>query len=306
MYLSYSGFKKWTSCPYEYYHDYVAKTVPIKPENGANTLYGSTTGSLYEIFYKEQLWRSKNPEEELLRRVEPTLNWVIEKELKKRVIRWKPEDKDSNYTDREQLLRDIRETVPRGLQIIRQHRLIGPQTDAEVVLDRDILFGSKVHRIGGRTDFIIRRVPPTKDLLILDGKGSRHRQKYVDIRQLRWYGWLYELGTGVLPDLVGFVYWRSEPQEAVDLFPILRREIDKLRDQVATAIQEIETATKRLEVLQGADGEEDEIPKIFPAVPGNCRLCTYSAQCRAGKAFLAKLDPNPDDGVGGISVEKMS
>jgi hypothetical protein len=59
-------------------------------------------------------------------------------------------------------------------------------------------------RLGGRADFI----HGPKPLWIVDGKGSVHREKYVDSEQLIWYALLHYIKHHVAPDRLGFLHYR--------------------------------------------------------------------------------------------------
>ena len=121
-------------------------------------------GILFERFYADKLWRRKDYADFLQSIVEETFDKAV-KDQKGRIVDWN--DEKANYHSRAELLADVRETIPRGLQVIRENRFIGPQADAEVKLDWK--FGP--HLVGGRADFIIRRVEPHGDLVILDEIG---------------------------------------------------------------------------------------------------------------------------------------
>jgi hypothetical protein len=67
----------------------------------------------------------------------------------------------------------------------------------------------KWNPIGGKLDFLIRRDDePLKGITILDGKNAASRGKYTDPDQLRFYALTFYLQSGVMPDRLGFVYFR--------------------------------------------------------------------------------------------------
>ena len=293
MYLSYSGHKTYSVCPKQYWHSYLDKTVPEKPDNKVNALYGSTVGTLFEIFYADKIWMKKGVEELLLSMVEETLDRIVEKECQKGVIDYK--DKASNYKSREALLKDVRAAIPRGIQIVRQHRLLGMDAEAEVKLDSWIAG----HRIGGRADFIMTRIKPHGDRMILDGKGSRHRDKYVDAWQLKWYAMLYREKYITVPDALGFVYWRSEPEQSVDWVPFTLRDLDELKETVLAAATAIEEGKAKLDEMGKAE-QAAALPGLFPAKPSrDCKLCAYLATCSEGQAYdKASLPADFFEGLG--------
>ena len=286
MYLSYSGHKSYQICPKQYWHRYIGNTVLPKPENGVNSLYGTVVGQIFERFYADKIWL-KTGVEQILRDMAPkVLVSCVERELKKRVVQYQDKDHFANYPSQEVLLEDVLNSIPRGIQIIRSHRLLGTDAEAEVNLDTSIAG----HRVGGRADFIMTRIKPHGDLVILDGKGSKHRDKYVDAWQLKWYAMLWRERTQSVPAQLGFVYWRSEPEESVDWVPFSTKDLDDLKDTVVQAASNIEDSTTQLKELP-PEQHGVLLPKLFPESPSReCKLCAYLQLCPAGNAYVdAKL-----------------
>ena len=273
MYISYSGFKTYSSCPRAYWHSYVDKTVPPEPDNTVNSLYGSVIGTLMEDFYMKGLWREKNVQKVLEERIDPTYKKIVSDELRRgRVLRWKSsDDKKPNYESQAELLADVRDTIARAIRIVRHYRLAGPRMEAESKLDSDV--GG--HRLGGRADFIIQRTSPHHDLVILDGKGSKHRGSFVDPKQLKWYAMLYSIqNKNVLPDKLGFVYWRFDPPESLDWVDFSQADLEELQDEVLTSLTKI---------VRGGQSKE-----VFQAKPSDqaCRFCSFISLCPQGRKLM--------------------
>ena len=239
------------------------------PDNRVNMLFGSAVGAIFESFYNDKLWAKPNPLDACMHLVDPTVSRIMQEESRKGVFNWG--DPDANYHSLEEMLDAVQEAVPNGLAIIKQHRLLGPMARAEVKLD------SKYdgHLLGGRADFIIKRTAPHFDLVILDGKGSRHREKYVDGMQLRWYAMLYQMTFNALPDKLGFVFWRWSPSKAVDWEAFTP---EGLIDLAKTAVKTITNIETGIRLLKGAAPTESG---VFPAIPEKmqCKLCSYSTFC---------------------------
>lgn len=281
MYLSYSGYKLFKSCPRAFYHRYLDKTVPPERENKVNSLYGTVVGLLFETFYAERLWSQKGVAALLGARAAATLDQAIVREQRGGMVDFS--DPKSNYKSKDALLDDIRAAIPRGLGIIRHHRLLGKDALAEVKLD----WTTGPHTIGGRADFILTRIAPDNDLLILDGKGSKWREKYVDVTQLHWYAMLYQKHHGRLPDRLGFVFWRCEAGEAVDWVEVDEGVTDSLCRDVVRTMDEIAAQWGEMEKL----GTNERLPLVmehYGAKPdrGGCRLCAYSSVCPEGRSLL--------------------
>lgn len=290
MYLSYSGFKTFGECALAYWHRYVGKTVLVEPDNRVNMLYGSVIGTVFEHFYNDKIYLRKGSEEILQSMVEPTLNEVILKEQAKGgVFNWKvPKLKDKS---RDGVAKDVRSGITRGLQTIRTHRLIGREAAAEVKLDGKI----NGHIIGGRADFIIRRVQPYGDLVLLDGKGSRYREQYVDAAQLRWYAFLHKLKFGHPPDKLGFVFWRQDPDRALDWVEFDDASMDELRQEALQAVSDIEQGIVLWEQTKASPEATQRLHEAFPPSPSSqCKLCSYLLSCGWGQGVTTSRIPVPE------------
>lgn len=290
MYLSYSGFKGWESCPRLYWHKYVNKTTLEVKDNRVNMLYGGVVGYIFECFYKEKLWRYDDVLRRLLERVQPTIDRVIQEESRSGVFDWKdPKLKERGPHSVDEVRVEVEETVKRGLAIIRYHRLLGTVAEAEYKLDGD-LFG---HRFGGRADFLIRRLAPHNDLVMIDGKGSRWRDQYVDRRQLKWYAWLYQHHHKSLPDRIGFLYWRSEPEDSLDWVDFTQKDIDILSQAVQDAVAGIGEAKRHLSTVP--------VVEAFQARPcRDCNRCNFLSVCNEGTVFVKTKNSPPIPQGGGV------
>lgn len=290
MYLSYSGFQKYSECPLQYYHQYIAKTPVPTPDNRVGSLFGSTVGRLFETFYEDRLWRAPNPEKLLLERSAQELRKVMDHEKKRGgVFLWKggksetQEKESKDYKSPNEVLVDVREAVTRGLVTIKRHWLLGKDARAEVKLDNQI----RGHTLAGRLDFVMNRAAPLGDLVILDGKGSKYRDRYTSSDQLYWYAMLYRSHHQRLPDRMGFVFWKSEPEQAVDWFPGDANRVDGLEASAFATIAQIEKAKKSLPLI------------AFNAKPttSKCNLCPYLFTCKEGQTITSKEKVDLSDGV---------
>lgn len=293
MYLSYSGHKAYKDCPRMYWHRYIGKTKLPAPDNKVNSLYGSTVGTIFEYFYNDGLWRKPGIQAILEDLIEPTLTRIIDQECRSGTVDWS--DPKANYKSREALVREVRKTMPRAIEIIRHHRLLGKRAEAEVKLDSSI----EGHVVGGRADFIIERIPPHGDLVIIDGKGSRHRDKYVDPHQLWWYSMLYRHQFGRVPDKVGFLFWRQEPENSLDWVDFSERSLDDLLSGVLSSIRTIEEGKAQL-----AKTPEPEVRAALqvlfpPQIGSKCNLCSYLPVCEDGTSYTTRrFSPSEADAFG--------
>jgi hypothetical protein len=280
MYLSYSGYKTYVDCPRAYWHRYINKTVSPKPDNRVHMLYGETVGRLFEAFYNEQIWKN-NVTATLLERVERTMQKIISAEVRKGgVFNWTDPTLKPGTRSLSEIEVEVRETIPRGLKTIRHHRLLGQDAAAEVRLDETV---DGKHILAGRADILMRRVRPHGDLVILDGKGSRWRDKYVNRNQLLWYSMLYWLRSGSIPDRLGFLFWRFEPEESVDWSDVTLSGVQSLHLAAMGAIEGIENGQRDLVQLKVKDPGAKVPGMIFWANPSpDCKLCNYLPLCPEG------------------------
>jgi hypothetical protein len=293
MYLSYSGFKQYISCGFSYWCGYIGKIQSPALDNRVGSLYGSIVGTLFEELYKDRLWLNPQPQAALMDRVEPVTENILRQETSPRkgrpggVVLWKGEgsgqDPKAMYESKEELLADVRDTVPRGLRIIRHHRLLGPRAEAETKLDV-VMKNEDVW--AGRSDFIIQRAKPHDDLVIVDGKGSRHRDRYVDPQQLQWYAMLYWLKFDAVPDKLAFLFWRFEPDQALDWIDTSEADLVEMAKLVKETFEDIKSLEKRL--LPNAPPKQ--ALEIFKPKPNeaNCRFCEFGTKDICPKGLAVK------------------
>jgi len=241
-------------------------------------LYGDVVGKLFERFYVDRLW-TKDPAGELQALVVPTLKRVIANEIRKGgVFDWSDKAFKNGPYSLEEVEREVRETIPRGLQAIKHHRLMG--LDLQCEMNLEVLLEG--HKIGGRADFVMTRVKPHGDLVIVDGKGSKYRDLYTNHRQLRWYAMQHRLKLGTTPTRLGFLFWRSVPEESMDWTLVEPEALDALQTSVLATATEISEAEAEI-----AKGENPL--RLFPATPGpDCKRCSYFDQCIEGKQAHSK------------------
>lgn len=249
-------------------------------EDRLGSVFGIVIGRLFEQFYNEELWRQPQPQGTLVSRIDSTIQAVLlEQTTAQRwssagVLRWKGTGEGFNpkglYTNEGELANHVREVLAYGFQTIREHRLLGPYAKAEIKLDHVFDYQGHSCKLAGRADFIIQRMRPHSDLVIVDGKGSRWGSLNTDLNQLWWYAMLYRARHAKLPDKVGFLYWVFSriswfiPEEAV---------IDQLQSSVLEDVFAVWKDTPR-----GVAG--------FSATPSkeNCKFCSYATEqlCPAG------------------------
>lgn len=158
------------------------------------------------------------------------------------------------------------------LHTMRQHKLWGRVVQCERRLEAQI--GSL--QIGGKPDFIFK----DEMVRILDGKNSQSKDAFVNPDQLRWYALCYQKVEDVLPDQLGFVWYRypfdAQTKElGIDWIPVTARDLEHLSERAV-----------RVRLMQ-IERKFDPIP-----IPKNCRICNYESVCEARKS-TKKGQPKP-------------
>lgn len=296
-YISYSGYRTHETCSLQYWHSYINKTVVSgPPENVIGSVFGSVTGTVFEQFYVGKMWRSPSVVENLKALVVPHYEKVLtEAKRKGRVIDYSSEG--SPYINKEALVQDVKDAIVAGVQTIKEHRFVGEDAEAEVKLDS--MFGP--YTVAGRLDFAMTRVH-FNDFVILDGKGSKHRAKYLDVKplpdgfsapkgdQLQLYGALYHKKYGRYIDGLGYLFWKFQGQEAVTWVHWTPDSLEETLQKVLGVLHKIDKNATAVSRKAGKTRLE-LVEELFPAKTGyHCKLCAYSPVCEEGGKTIASLE----------------
>jgi len=246
--LSWSGYNTYDRCPAAYDFSYVQKR--RVPFNAYNTIGGKTIQKVFELFYNNEIWR-RGPEAQgiLMEYLEREYARFCEKET----IDW--DARESKLTQ-EELYETLRPLVPGTLRLIKNHKLLGRYAKSEVKLQAWI---DKV-LVHGIADFVIRR---DKEHMILDGKLTRHRDKYLKRDQLVWYVMLFYLQHSHLVEKTGWIYYTYSELEWV---PISAEDVSGLHARVEETIRNIKK--RKFDATPNAD---------------SCRFCDFKPICKAGQ-----------------------
>jgi CRISPR/Cas system-associated exonuclease Cas4 (RecB family) len=264
-YLSHSGISCYKVCPKKYEFGYILKAFK-RARDPRDSMFGSIIGKVFEWFYERKAWSKPNPIDTTLSYVDAAINQIFATEQFLPIS-------DPGYVTT--LRNDLDTYIPAGIDVIRKNRLLSPTSVAERDLTQDYVRGGKKLRLGAKIDFIH---PFNDEIIIIDGKGSRHRDKYVDSNQLIWYATLYYLYYGVAPSRLGFLYWRfpSDPLQWIDYNE------DDMRKSIETAF---DTANK-IHL------------NMFDAKPSSaCKLCEYSFSCPEGREYIATTRSDSDNRI---------
>ncbi len=257
LYLSYSGRYSYLTCPRKYHFNYILKD-PTRGDR-RKSFFGSIIGKVFEWFYTRRVWATSDPVGACVSYIDDATRAVFEHE------------KFDSVTDPAfcSLLRqDLYKYVPEGVEIIRGNGFLSPQSRTEV--DLSIIHTSAKHdmtlKIGGKPDFLHG---DANNVWLLDGKGSKHRDKYVDAEQLIWYAVQHYIKYHVAPARLGFIFW-CFPEDPIKWVAYdnqaMRASLDKTFE-----------VAKKIHLKQ------------FDATPsGECHRCDFNSKCDDGQKYLAR------------------
>lgn len=214
-----------------------------------------------ERFYNDRLWSDK---ESLVEKLTEITLREFTYQAERKYIDWvKAPSRD-----------DMLQTCLDGvfgyiLNTMKAHKLLGPESNSEVRYIGQLDGGVK---IGGKVDMVIRR--RDTGLTVLDGKNSKHKDKYLNPDQLRFYALCIKAETGELPDRLGFVYYRFPydaelGEEGVGWIPCTEADLQGLAHRA--------TVTWK--------GMHEEKFEATP-VPSQCRFCDYESVCPQRQAQI--------------------
>lgn len=249
------------------------KPKPVK-KSAHHALMGIVIQAVIERLYNDQLWKDKATYKQLLREV---LERKFEFEVRQSYIDW------SEAPSRDEMFAVCETGVFGFIPTMVHHKLMGEYARSEVDI---VAYLDKTLPIGSRVDFLLHR---RNDIMILDGKNSKWKGKYLDQDQLKWYALCYYAYHGKLPTHLGYIYWRfpyghlvegSEvPEEGVEWVPYTKDDLKTLAQRARDARQSIDK-------------------EVFPATPKpkDCKWCDYETVCpprqEQRKANAAKRKKN--------------
>jgi hypothetical protein len=225
-------------------------------------MFGSAIGLVFEWFYSQKIWQKPDPVQECLRLIPEAINqtYINEQFIK---------GSDPSYDLK--LLGLMKQYVPSGVEIIRQNRLLTDNSLAEVdltVIHAD-QSGNEI-KLVGRADFI--HYEPSGPV-ILDGKASKYRDKYVDTTQLLWYSLQHYAKYHTAPVRIGFIFWHF-PDNPITWISYSGDDLKK-------------EWSKTVEVVSNIKSKHFE-----PLASGHCYRCNFRHLCDDGQKYLSSKKSN--------------
>jgi CRISPR/Cas system-associated exonuclease Cas4 (RecB family) len=251
MHISYHGWKSYKECPKKFLLKHIQKAPPTVPVNEYFTLYGRLTGKFFELF--SNIWRLKTPYifPEIIRE---RLQVLYKDILLASTVNWSaPFAKYTQSDIFEQAFTDVC-TIMDSMQ---QNYFLSTRSEVEIQLKL-----KDETELKGRIDFI-HTEPLSKDVLIIDGKGTDTIGKNVSNDQLLFYALLYYFQTKVVPKSLGFFYYRFNTLIPV---PISEHILNEFRAKLSLDVKTIVS------------------DKEFKATPcaKSCKYCDYARDCLEG------------------------
>lgn len=256
MWMCYSYLDKYNTCPKQYWYDKVEEQKPPTPESKHNAIVGSVTQRVLEDYYNEELYE-KVASEDMDNHLKRLSHEHFTDYIENNHIDWN--DVTCRFDDKYEPLSEIQEILPKAIDRIQKEDLHGASSKSEIKIA--VPFREE-HMLFGYLDFIIRT--GDDEVILLDGKSSRHREEYVDPDQLYFYTYLFLKKYEYFPDRVGFFYFRyaDQGEEAFDWIDVTKEDLLKIEKKSEETIKGI----------LKEDFEADPDPKY-------CKWCPWESVC---------------------------
>jgi CRISPR/Cas system-associated exonuclease Cas4 (RecB family) len=275
LYLSYSAYKQYHNCPREYYFSRVQKLVPDVKDSKHNAIMGTVIQAAFEKYYNERLWEGL-PLDVVAEELQDFARLRFFQFLEEEYVNWRS---PTCRTSAAEIQGEMSVAIPHVLRYLHEAGLHGPMTASEVDFKTPLTDNLS---LVGYVDFIIRQ--DDGKVLILDGKATKDKSR-VDPDQLRYYALMFFLRYHVLPDALGFLYYRFCDPEARD-----RPDQPDPRNQGPiewVPVDLSELMALRQSLLETADKIRDldrtGVPPVNPT-PKICNYCQWEHLCPERRA----------------------
>jgi CRISPR/Cas system-associated exonuclease Cas4 (RecB family) len=247
MNISYHSWKDYTECPKKYLlKDKLWQNPPVPP-NEYFTIYGKLTEKFFQMYCN--LWRFHLPYM-LPEDIKFKLDILYKELLPTLQINW---DAPFAKETKEDIFNQSCADVCAIMNSHNQNYFLNSrsETKIEIATKDDV-------NITGRIDFI-HKDPMGNGVTVFDGKGTTELGKNVSDDQLHFYALLYFLHFKVLPENLGFFYYRFNTYKPVEVSMSL---VNEIRARLSISVKQI----------------KDE---KFVATPSHksCKYCDYQTTC---------------------------
>lgn len=196
MNLSYHAWKDYVECPKRYFLKHRKRAAPTTEKNDYWRLYGLTVERFFTMFCN--IWRFKQsfmwPDT-----IREKLSAIYQDTLETLDVQW-----DGQFVSqtKEEVFEEAFTHVCAIMDSPSQNYFLNSKSEISL----ELMTKDGVN-VTGRID-VIHENPLSKGISIIDGKGSTKVGKNVDKNQLLFYALLYFFHYKVLPEELGFFYYR--------------------------------------------------------------------------------------------------
>jgi hypothetical protein len=250
MNISYSQWSIYKECSKKFSLQYIERAKPCEVVNEYHTLYGKLLGRYFELYCNE--WRFKTPylfPDIIRERCERLFNGIMLTSC----IDWSA---PGCSLSSDQILDQACKDIVAIMESPNLNYFLATQAEVEITIKL-----SSGDSINARLDFIHTNVDKT--VLIMDGKGSKHKGKYTKNEQLYFYALLYYLHYKKLPDSLGFFYYRHN---SYDPIPFNLEILNDFRARLSLDIKDM---------IGGK-------PPVCTPSAKSCKFCLYLSDCKEG------------------------
>jgi CRISPR/Cas system-associated exonuclease Cas4 (RecB family) len=275
--ISYNAWKDYRECPKKYYLKNRKRQPPSVPRNDYYTLYGKLTEKFFQMFCN--IWRFNSPYM-FPEDIQNKLKILYEGVLNSSVVNW---DAPFVQSTKEDIFNQSYGDICAIMDSQNQNYFLNTKSEITVeIATKDNIC------IKGRLDFIHNDVL-SKTITIFDGKGSSNIGKNVENNQVLFYALLYFLHFKIMPEQLGFFYYRFNTFKPV---PITLDILNEFRAKLSLDIKKI----------------LGDSTYIATPCSKSCKYCDYRITCMEGledqgkRKKESKLDFPDQDGIIEIGI----
>jgi CRISPR/Cas system-associated exonuclease Cas4 (RecB family) len=275
--ISYHAWKDFRECPKKYFLKNRKKQPPAVPRNDYHALYGKLTEKFFQLFCNT--WRYKTPYM-FPDDIRAKLKVIYEGVLNSSVVNWNVPYAENTQED---IFNQSFADICAIMDSQSQNYFLG--TRSEISIEINVKDGACIN---GRIDFV-HKDALNQAITIFDGKGTNNIGKNIEDQQVIFYALLYFLHFKIMPEQLGFFYYRFNTFKPVAIsFDLL----NEFRAKLSLDIKKM---------INNPSFQATPSPKA-------CKYCDYRTVCRecledqAKRKRGSKLDIPDQDGIVNIEL----
>jgi CRISPR/Cas system-associated exonuclease Cas4 (RecB family) len=287
--ISYHTWKDFRDCPKKYFLKNRLRKPSVVPRNDYFMLYGKLTEKFFEYFCN--IWRYRTSYMSPVD-IRQKLKIIYEGILAGSVVNW---DAPFVQSTQEDIFNQSYADVCTIMDSQNQNYFLNTRSEVSVEIKiaskEDVSAtttpGVDINKkacIKGRLDFVHADALNPKSITIFDGKGTNNIGKNIEDYQILFYALLYFLHFKILPDQLGFFYYRFNTFKPVAISLDI---LNEFRAKLSLDTKKIMSSTE------------------FVATPcsKSCKYCDYRPICQeyqedqAKRSTKSKLDIPDQEGI---------